>query len=92
MARGELEEWREGSCGRDTAYEGRICFQGRKGKKEERERGKEGESKGGKAGWRREEGKKEIKYTGNNETLDFEVLWLLWAHLLSDTWPKLHLP
>lgn len=54
--------------------------------KEGRERRKKGR-KG-----KREEGKKEIKYTGNNETLDFEVLWLLWAHLLGDTWPKLHLP
>lgn len=79
MGRVSWEEWTEGNCGRDIVYEGRIYFQGRKGRK----KGREG---------MREEGKKEIKYTSDNETLDSEVLWLLWAHLLSDTWPKLHLP
>lgn len=77
MGRVHWEEWTEGSCGQDIVYEGRIYFQGRKG----RTKGREGKREGGM-----------IKYTSDNETLDFEVLWLLWAHLLSDTWSKLHLP
>lgn len=33
-----------------------------------------------------------MNYTGNNESFDTEVLWLLWAYLFGDTWSKFHLP
>lgn len=45
MRRVSWEEWTEGSYGQDTVYEGRIYFQGRKGRKKGTEGRREGRRK-----------------------------------------------